>query len=43
MGELIKQCEAVIKHPDITLLERLEVQVLLEFYEQEIKQKEEQK
>jgi len=42
MGELKKQYESVIKHPDRSLLERLESQVLLEFYEQVKKQKEEQ-
>lgn len=43
MGELKKQYESVIKHPDRSLLERLEAQVLLEFYEQVKKQREEQK
>jgi hypothetical protein len=42
MGELKKQYESVIKHPDRSLLERIEAQVLLEFYEQVMKQKEEQ-
>jgi len=42
MGELKKQYESVIKHPDRSLLERLEAQVLLEFYEQVEKQKKEQ-
>jgi len=42
MGELKKQYESVIKHPDRSLLERLESQVLLESYEQVKKQKEEQ-
>jgi len=41
MGELRKQYETVIRHPDKDLVERIEAQVLLEYYEQIKKQKEE--
>ncbi len=40
MGELRKQYETVIRHPDKSLMQRLEAQVLLEYYEQIKKQKE---
>ncbi len=42
MGELKKQYETVISNPDKNLVERIEAQVLLEYYEQIKKQKEEE-